>query len=129
MWGRDHFMVAGRITWDFRRVNATYYVFISEKDVQDGKVSIERILSEIPKAKVKFMRAEIIKLIPRIIYTDPRFRLDAVEEAFDVTIERVLERVDKLRMGLCSSLSLKEELTWKHSLSVTVGEQNWAVSL
>ncbi|OIV99392.1 hypothetical protein TanjilG_17202 [Lupinus angustifolius] len=111
--------------WHLPKDYTTYSVFISEKDVQDGKVSIEKILSEIPKAKVRYMRAEIIKLIPSIIYTDPRFRLDAVEDAFDVTIKRVLERVDKLRKGVDSSLRVKEELTWKHSLSGIVGEQKW----
>lgn len=111
--------------WHLPKDYTTYSVFISEKDVQDGKVSIERVLNGIPKAKVKSMRAEIVKLIPRIIYTDPRFRLDAVEDAFDVTIKRVLERVDKLRKGVDSSLSVKEELTWKYSLSGTVGEHNW----
>ncbi|KAK7257814.1 hypothetical protein RIF29_32059 [Crotalaria pallida] len=115
--------------WHLPKDYTTYSVFISEKDVQEGKVSIEKILNGIPEAKVKSMRAEIIKLIPRIIYIDPRFRLDIVEDAFDVTIKKVLERVDKLRRelgkGEDSSLSVQEELTWKYTLSEIIGEQNW----
>lgn len=77
------------------------------------------MLSRIPKGKVESMRAEVIKLIPRIIYADP------VEDAFDVTIKKALDRVDKPREGVDSSLNVAEELTWKYSLSGTVGEHKW----
>ncbi|KAK7262471.1 hypothetical protein RJT34_30044 [Clitoria ternatea] len=115
--------------WHLPKDYATYSIFISTKDVQGGKVSIERVLNKIPKVTVRYMRGQVIKLIPRIVYTDPRFRLDVVEDACDVTIKRVLERVDKVRQelkdGVVPSLNVAEELTWKYSLSGTLDEHGW----
>ncbi|XP_057443686.1 xyloglucan galactosyltransferase KATAMARI1 homolog [Lotus japonicus] len=115
--------------WHFPKDYAKYSVFISENDVKDGKVSIERVLSRISKGKVESMRGEVIKMIPGILYADPRFRLNGIEDAFDVTIKRVLERVNRVRRemrhGVDSSLNVAEELTWKYSLSKTIGEHKW----
>ncbi|KAI3978945.1 hypothetical protein MKX01_016120 [Papaver californicum] len=46
------------------------------------------------------MRDEVIKLIPRVIYAEPRSKLETVEDAFDISIEGVLERVEKVRTDL-----------------------------
>ena len=39
------------------------------------------------------MREEVIKLVPRLVYADPRYKLETVKDAFDVAMNGVLERV------------------------------------
>jgi xyloglucan galactosyltransferase MUR3 len=62
--------------------------------VRAGNVSIEEELRKIPPAAVEKMREEVIKLMPRLIYADPRYnKLQTVKDAFDVSMDGVLERV------------------------------------
>ncbi|KAJ7980843.1 xyloglucan galactosyltransferase KATAMARI1-like [Quillaja saponaria] len=116
--------------WHLPKDYTRYSVFITGKDVKDGKISIEKILHRIPKSKVVTMREEVIRMIPRVIYADPRSRLENFEDAFDITVKGVLERVDKLRQELreganSSSFDFGEEVTWKYSLFGTVDEHEW----
>jgi hypothetical protein len=39
------------------------------------------------------MREEVIKLVPRLVYADPRYKLETVKDAFDVAVDGVLERI------------------------------------
>ncbi|XP_062205819.1 xyloglucan galactosyltransferase KATAMARI1 homolog [Phragmites australis] len=60
-------------------------------------VSIEETLSKIPPEAVMAMREEVIGLIPRVVYADPRSRRVDFRDAFDVAVEAVVERVAKRR--------------------------------
>ncbi|KAB1225951.1 Xyloglucan galactosyltransferase KATAMARI1 [Morella rubra] len=115
--------------WHLPKDYTKYSVFIHSNDVKQGKVSIEKILLQIPKEKVQAMREEVIRQIPRVIYADPRSRLETLEDAFDLTVKGVLERVEsirrKMREGKNISDNFEEELTWKHDLTGTVGEHEW----
>lgn len=46
------------------------------------------------------MREEVIRQIPRVIYANPRSRLETLEDAFDTTVKGVLERVEKIRRDM-----------------------------
>ncbi|KAK6927000.1 Exostosin, GT47 domain [Dillenia turbinata] len=83
--------------WHLPKNYSSYSVFIRGDDVKYGKVSIEEILRKIPLEQVWAMREEVIKLIPRVIYADPRSKLETVEDAFDLTVKGVVGRVNKLR--------------------------------
>lgn len=115
--------------WHLPKDYTKYSVLIPANDVKNGKVSIEKILSRIPKEKVRAMRETVIRLIPKVIYADPRSRLVTVEDAFDVTVKGVLDRVEKIRRemreGKNSSFSYPEELSWKYNLFGTLGEHEW----
>ena len=115
--------------WHLPKDYTKYSVFIPANDVKNGKVSIEKILSRIPKEKVRAMREAVIRLIPKVIYADPRSRLVTVEDAFDVTVKGVLDRVEKIRRemrkGKNSSFSYPEELSWKYNLFGTLGKHEW----
>ncbi|KAK7843924.1 probable xyloglucan galactosyltransferase GT11 [Quercus suber] len=115
--------------WHLPKDYTKYSVLIPANDVKNGKVSIEKILSRIPKEKVRAMREAVIRLIPKVIYADPRSRLVTVEDAFDVTVKGVLDRVEKIRRemreGKNSSFSYPEELSWKYNLFGTLGEHEW----
>uniref|UniRef100_A0A2N9ELL3 Exostosin GT47 domain-containing protein n=1 Tax=Fagus sylvatica TaxID=28930 RepID=A0A2N9ELL3_FAGSY len=127
MWGRDHFLVGGRIAWDFRRLTdndtawgskliprsayeqylwhlpknyTKYSVFIPQDDFKNKKIVISERLLRIPKKEVLAMREEVIKLIPRIVYADPRYRLENFEDAFDIAVKGVLEIVEAIRRDI-----------------------------
>ncbi|XXG80886.1 hypothetical protein AAC387_Pa09g1652 [Persea americana] len=103
-------------TWYFPLNHTSYSVFISENDVRDGKVNIETALLKIPKAQVKAMRQKVIELIPRIIYADPRSRLETTEDAFDIAVKGVLERVSRLKKDIREGrkdMDFEEDNSWK----------------
>ena len=45
------------------------------------------------------MREEVIKLIPTVIYADPRSRLETIKDAFDVAVEGILDKVERIKKG------------------------------
>ncbi|KAJ1295302.1 hypothetical protein BS78_01G213500 [Paspalum vaginatum] len=79
--------------WHLPRDHATYSVFIPVDGVRSGNVTVEAELRKIPPAAIEKMREEVIKLVPRLLYADPRYKLETVKDAFDVTVDGVLERV------------------------------------
>ncbi|KAL5973345.1 xyloglucan galactosyltransferase [Asimina triloba] len=114
--------------WHLPRDYTRYSVFIPEGDIKSGKVSIERRLLSIPSKQVKAMRETVIRMIPRLIYADPRSRLERYEDAFDVAVEGVIERVERLRKemkGEIPKVAFDEEETWKYEFTGKVGEHEW----
>ncbi|XP_019199137.1 PREDICTED: probable xyloglucan galactosyltransferase GT11 [Ipomoea nil] len=115
--------------WHLPRNFAKYSVLIPEGDVRGNNASIENILSGISKSRVSAMREEVIKLIPRLVYADPRTRLERIKDAFDLTVEAVIDRVKKLRKemreGKDSSLDFDDEHSWKYYAFGTVAEHEW----
>ncbi|KAK3157711.1 hypothetical protein QOZ80_2AG0126900 [Eleusine coracana subsp. coracana] len=85
--------------WHLPRDHATYSVLIPDESVRAGNVSIEAELRKIPPAAVVKMREEVIKLVPRLLYADPRYKLQTVKDAFDVAVDGVLERVKQQIKG------------------------------
>ena len=76
--------------------------------MKEKKVCLNETLLRIPKGKVLAMREEVIKLIPRIIYANPKSRLETIEDAFDmekgqdldVAVKGMLERVQKVKKAM-----------------------------
>ncbi|XP_056165287.1 probable xyloglucan galactosyltransferase GT11 [Syzygium oleosum] len=83
--------------WHLPGDHSKYSVFIPENQVKDGKVAIEKLLLRIPQKDVSAMRGEVIRLIPTILYADPTSELENLEDAFDVSVKGVLERVQRIR--------------------------------
>ena len=83
--------------WHFPKKGSSYSVYIPERDVKGDKVMINETLSRVSHSEVWAMREEVIRLIPRIIYRDPRSRLETVEDAFDVAVKGVLGRIEAIR--------------------------------
>lgn len=113
--------------WHLPMNYTSYSVFIPENDVMQGKVSIERRLLKIPKEKVRAMREKVIGLIQRIIYADPRSRLETLEDAFDITVQAVIDRVNRLKEieeGK-NEVDFDEENSWKLAVKGSVEEHEW----
>uniref|UniRef100_A0A2P2K376 Xyloglucan galactosyltransferase n=1 Tax=Rhizophora mucronata TaxID=61149 RepID=A0A2P2K376_RHIMU len=83
--------------WHLPKNYTKYSVFIPVRDAQDWKAGINETLLRIPEGRVLAMREEVIRLIPRIVYADPSARLENLEDAFDLAVEGILERIDGVR--------------------------------
>ncbi|GJW85463.1 exostosin family protein [Tanacetum coccineum] len=84
-------------TWHLPKNYTKYSVFIPEDDVRKN-ISIEQRLSQIDSKRIKMMQKEIISMIPRLIYADPHSKLVTMEDAFDVTLKAIINKVRKLRV-------------------------------
>lgn len=85
--------------WHLPKEYAKYSVLIPESDVKRARADIEKTLSAIPEGEVVKMREEVIRLIPNIMYANPSSsssKLESFEDAVDLAIKGVLERVEKL---------------------------------
>lgn len=115
--------------WHLPKDYTKYSVLIPEDDVRKKNVSIENVLSKIPKSQVAAMREEVIKLIPNVVYADPRSRLETIKDAFDLAVKGVLERVDvmrkEMRQGKNSSMVFDEEYSWKYHTFGTLEKHEW----
>lgn len=116
--------------WHLPKNYNKYSVLIPGHSIKNGNVSIEKILSRIPRSKISAMREEVIKLIPRVIYANPRYRLQTLEDAFDIAVKGVLERVETVRKdmmeGRNSSFAFDEEVAWKYYLvGSDTAEHEW----
>ncbi|XP_022722589.1 probable xyloglucan galactosyltransferase GT14 [Durio zibethinus] len=115
-------------TWYFPKNYTKYSVYIPANDINDGRVSINKALSQFPKGQVLAMRKQVLKLIPKVIYADPMSRLELFEDAFDVAVKKVLERVEKVRKdikkGKDPSVDFAVENRWKLKLSGIVGDHS-----
>lgn len=83
--------------WHFPDDHTKYSVYIPEEDVRDGKVSIEKLLNMISEEEILSMRNEVEKIIPKIIYAKPgTVGPERIEDAFEIAVSKVLERVSSL---------------------------------
>ncbi|XP_006846239.2 xyloglucan galactosyltransferase KATAMARI1 homolog [Amborella trichopoda] len=102
-----------------------YSVFIPEDEVRDGVVDIEKRLLEINREQVRSLRDEVIGLTPRVIYGDPKGKLEKLKDAFDIAVEGVLKRVERVRRGLEGDQGFGVEQTWKQVLPEGSYEEDW----
>ncbi|GAB2295261.1 hypothetical protein Dimus_029434 [Dionaea muscipula] len=113
--------------WHFPKNYTNYSVFIPTDVVKNNTTGIEQVLSRIPKDRVLAMREEVIRLIPRIIYSSSKLR--GTEDAFDKAISRTLERINavrkKIKEGKDPSNNFPENMSWKYYLSGTLGKHEW----
>jgi hypothetical protein len=95
-------------------------VFIHHGDVVGQNVSIEDVLRKIPSTKVAQMREEVIRLIPTVMYRDPVAKGMEFKDAFDVAVERVVDRVAKRRRAAVEGRechdSVDGDYSWKYDL-------------
>jgi xyloglucan galactosyltransferase MUR3 len=77
-----------------------YYVLLNSDDVLEGRVDIEEELSRYTDEEVAAMREELIKMIPRFLYRDPRVRFEGeMRGAFDITMDGMMDRMRRIKNG------------------------------
>ncbi|KAL7153652.1 hypothetical protein ABFS83_04G183300 [Erythranthe nasuta] len=115
--------------WHLPKDHGSYSVLIPEGDVKRKGVSIDSVLSRIPRSRVSAMRERVIKLIPNVVYADPRSRLKRLDDAFDLTVRGVVRRVEALRKEMKSgrnySGAFDSESSWKYYTFGTTAEHEW----
>ncbi|BBG93415.1 Exostosin family protein [Prunus dulcis] len=83
--------------WHLPKNHTKFSVFIPVRDVEDLKEGlIEKVLLGISKDKEVAMREEVIRLIPKLVYANPRSRL-GTQDAFDIAVQGILERIENVR--------------------------------
>ncbi|KAL5990224.1 Xyloglucan galactosyltransferase mur3 [Asimina triloba] len=119
-------------TWHLPKNYSTYSVFIPEDDIRKRNLSIEERLGRISSEEVKTMREVAIGLIPRLVYADPRSKLETLRDAFDVAVQAVIDKVTNLRKDIVQGredANFVEENSWKYALldegQRTVGPHEW----
>jgi len=107
--------------WHLPKNRTKYSVYIPVKDVKEWKVDLEKVLLAIPEKEVIAMREEVIKVIPKIVYADPRSKLDNFEDAFDLALKGMLERIENvreiMRKGKDPSVGFADEDHYKYTFS------------
>ncbi|KAK6928937.1 Exostosin, GT47 domain [Dillenia turbinata] len=114
--------------WHLPSNYSKYSVFIPEEYVKSKKVSIEKILLSIPKERVEAMREEILRLIPSVIYSNPMSRLETLEDAFDIAVKGVLNRIETLRSEIREgsySGDTSQDKAWKEYLLGPLDYHEW----
>jgi len=78
-----------------------YSVLIDPDQLLQGKVDVEEVLARYTDEEVAAMRGEVIKMIPRFLYKDPtvRFEGDMMRDAFDISFDKVMGRMRKIKNG------------------------------
>ncbi|KAG6606344.1 Xyloglucan galactosyltransferase MUR3, partial [Cucurbita argyrosperma subsp. argyrosperma] len=119
-------------TWHLPKNFTRYSVFIPEDDIRKRNVSIEERLSQISPEQLKLMQEEVISMIPRLVYADPRSKLETLKDAFDVSVQAIIDKVTKLRIDIIEGHTDKnfiEENSWKYALledgQREVGPHEW----
>ncbi|XP_056690567.1 probable xyloglucan galactosyltransferase GT11 [Spinacia oleracea] len=105
--------------WHFPKNYTKYSVFIPIDGIKNGSVNVGELLSKIPESYVSVLREEVISLIPRVIYAQNK--LERSEDAFDVAVKRVLERIKDARIIQEGN----EESSWKHHFNGKDGKPEW----
>ncbi|KAJ7550072.1 hypothetical protein O6H91_07G081800 [Diphasiastrum complanatum] len=95
-------------TWHLLSSHSKYSVYICEEDIRTRKVSIENVLLQISPEKVQSMRKEVIKLIPGILYANPQSHLQTMKDAFDLTVQAVLDRVTDFRIRMIEGRQIED---------------------
>lgn len=86
-------------TWHLPKNYSKYSIFIPGELLRDRKFRIEERLLQVSKEEVVAMREEVVKLIPRIIYANYTSKLERTEDAFDLAVKGILERIETIRQG------------------------------
>nr|CAD1831195.1 unnamed protein product [Ananas comosus var. bracteatus] len=65
-------------------------VFIDQKEVREGNVSVRAVLDEIGEERARQMRERVVDMIPRLIYAAGEQGLgEEIEDAFDIALKGV----------------------------------------
>lgn len=81
--------------WHLPKNHTKYSVYIPVRSINDWKIDITETLLGISEERLVGLREEVIKLIPGIVYA--RSRLEKFEDAFDLAVKGILERIEMVR--------------------------------
>ncbi|XP_048427535.1 LOW QUALITY PROTEIN: probable xyloglucan galactosyltransferase GT14 [Pyrus x bretschneideri] len=104
--------------WHLPKNHSSYPVYIPVRVADDMPRSIDEILLGISKENELAIREEVRRLIPNLVYADPRSRLET-EDAFDLAIKGILDRIKDVRKvireGNDLSIGFTDEDSYKYT--------------
>ena len=81
-------------TWHFPKEASSFMVFVPGKEVlKDNGTALLAKLWAYTDEEVASMRANVVNLIPRIVYAAPGHNLTKHRDAFEVTVENVWQQM------------------------------------
>ncbi|XP_010532736.1 PREDICTED: probable xyloglucan galactosyltransferase GT14 [Tarenaya hassleriana] len=88
--------------WHLPKDFKKYSIYLPVKDVSEWRIQINETLLGIPEDQVTSLRGEVTRLIPRVVYADPKYKLDGNEgeeegDAFDLAVKGMIERIEQVR--------------------------------
>ncbi|CAI9094035.1 OLC1v1029679C2 [Oldenlandia corymbosa var. corymbosa] len=93
----DPFTAHYQYPWHLPEDHENYSVFIDQDEVRNKQVSVAERLVKITKDKRDDMRRYIVyELLPRLVYADSNSKLEIFQDAFSVTMNNLIERMNKL---------------------------------
>ncbi|GMI64612.1 glycosyltransferase 18, Xyloglucan L-side chain galactosylTransferase position 2 [Hibiscus trionum] len=69
-----------------------YFVFI-HRDLVKNRTSIKTVLENYSREEVNQMKEKVIQYIPKLVYAKPEKGLEKTNDAFDIAIDDVLQRI------------------------------------
>ncbi|KAG7548775.1 Exostosin-like [Arabidopsis suecica] len=82
--------------WHLPEDHRRYSVYISEQDVKEKRVNVVEILKAKTLREKKDMRSYIIhQLLPGLVYGDSNAKFEKFRDAFDITFDSLLEKINK----------------------------------
>ncbi|CAA7049503.1 unnamed protein product [Microthlaspi erraticum] len=96
--------------WYFPKDYKKFSVYVPENGMKNGTVSLRNVLGRVGKESVLKMRNEVVKMIPKIIYVKPGLvGPEKIEDAFEIAVGRVLERVTMVKRMMEEGKDLQSE--------------------
>ncbi|GAV58975.1 Exostosin domain-containing protein [Cephalotus follicularis] len=113
--------------WHLPKNFTTYSVYIPVRYVKNWNASsVTRTLLQIPGDKVLALQEEVIKLIPSIVYADPRSKLETLEDAYDLAVKGMLKKIETIRSfireGKDPGISFADRDDYKYTFSPYEGK-------
>ncbi|CAN6893672.1 unnamed protein product [Brassica oleracea] len=83
--------------WHLPKNHNSYSVYLPVKDVKEWDMKIKERLLEISEERVVKLREEVIKLIPSVVYANPSYGSEGSEDAFELAVKGMLEKIEEVR--------------------------------
>ncbi|GKC69017.1 xyloglucan-specific galacturonosyltransferase 1-like protein [Tanacetum coccineum] len=85
--------------WHLPEDHTKYSVFIDQEDVRAMKVNVVERLMKIPLKERDDMRRFIVyELMPKLVYGDQNAKFDLFQDAFSITLDALMERINTLKL-------------------------------
>ncbi|XWS49930.1 hypothetical protein CRYUN_Cryun12cG0045200 [Craigia yunnanensis] len=91
----DPFTAYYQYPWHLPEDHSKYSVFIDQEETRQMKVNVVERLMKVPVREREDMRRYIVyKLLPGLVYGDSNSQLEKFQDAFSITMNNLLERVN-----------------------------------
>lgn len=116
--------------WHFPEHQGDYSVFIEEQHLRSGVLSLELVLRRISAKEIKRLRENIIRIIPDLVYADPRVAvLEKSVDAFDIAVKVCIELEHppllRVRVSTCAISSFILEFGGNWVLQAFIQSSNY----